>query len=69
MPGVVKEVMASVGQTVKAGETLIVMEAMKMEMTLSAPRDGTIGEVRVAAGQQVSDGAILISLEAEEQAA
>ena len=69
MPGVVKEVMASAGQAVKAGETLIVMEAMKMEMTLSAPRDGTVGEVMVDAGQQVSDGAVLIALEAQEKAA
>ena len=69
MPGVVKEVTATAGQAVKAGETLIVMEAMKMEMTLSAPRDGIVGEVRVETGAQVSDGAVLITLEAEEQAA
>ncbi|MBW3095785.1 acetyl/propionyl/methylcrotonyl-CoA carboxylase subunit alpha [Pseudohoeflea coraliihabitans] len=62
MPGVVKQVLASAGQAVVADEPLVIMEAMKMEMTLTAPRDGEIAEVLVSADDQVSDGAVLIML-------
>ena len=48
---------------VAAGDVLAVMEAMKMEHSLTAPRDGTIAEVAVDAGDQVEEGALLITLE------
>ena len=42
---------------------LAVMEAMKMEHSLTAPRDGTVAEITVRAGEQVEEGALLITLE------
>ena len=45
------------------GEVLVVLEAMKMEHALTAPRDGVVAEVLVAAGAQVTDGALLLALE------
>ena len=66
MPGLVKAVFVSAGQAVAAGDRLAVLEAMKMEHTLTAARDGTVAEVLVAAGQQVEAGAALVRLEEEE---
>jgi len=63
MPGQVKVLTAEAGAAVKAGDPLIVLEAMKMEHTLTAPRDGVIAEVMVGAGEQVQDGTILLALE------
>ena len=56
MPGVVLDVRVSAGQSVSAGETLVVLEAMKMEHHMAAPADGVVAEVRVAAGEQVENG-------------
>jgi 3-methylcrotonyl-CoA carboxylase alpha subunit len=69
MPGIIKHVLIEAGQEVKAGDPMVIMEAMKMEMTLSAPRDGTVAEVLAREGAQVADGAILATLEAEAKAA
>ena len=69
MPGVVKQVLVAQGQSVRSGDAMVVMEAMKMEMTLSAPRDGVVAEVMVAVGAQVSDGVSLVTLESEAEAA
>jgi 3-methylcrotonyl-CoA carboxylase alpha subunit len=66
MPGLVKLLHATPGMAVAKGETLAVMEAMKMELTLSAPRDGTVAEVLVSQGEQVIEGAVLLILEPEE---
>jgi acetyl/propionyl-CoA carboxylase alpha subunit len=63
MPGKIIEVRASPGQTVKRGDTLAVMEAMKMEHALSAPRDGVVALVHAAVGVQTIEGAVLVSLE------
>ncbi|MCC5971989.1 MAG: acetyl/propionyl/methylcrotonyl-CoA carboxylase subunit alpha [Pararhodobacter sp.] len=63
MPGLVKAVFVAVGDTVEKGTRLAVLEAMKMEHTLAAGRDGVIGEVLVEAGAQVEAGAALIVLE------
>ena len=57
------------GQQVAAGDRLAVLEAMKMEHTLTAARDGVVAEVLAAAGDQVEAGAALIRLEEEEEAA
>ncbi|MCZ0962582.1 acetyl-CoA carboxylase biotin carboxylase subunit [Paracoccus benzoatiresistens] len=65
MPGLVKSVHVSAGQTVKAGDRLAVLEAMKMEHSLTAARDGTVAEVLAQEGQQVEAGAPLIRLEEE----
>ncbi|GGL73125.1 acetyl/propionyl/methylcrotonyl-CoA carboxylase subunit alpha [Wenxinia marina] len=66
MPGLVKKLSAAAGDTVTAGQPLIVLEAMKMEHTLTAPRDGRVAEVHAAEGRQVADGAVLLSLEPED---
>ena len=63
MPGLVKAVLVAPGQQVAAGDRLAILEAMKMEHTLTAARDGRIAEVLAAAGDQVEAGAALIRLE------
>ncbi|MDF2231139.1 acetyl/propionyl/methylcrotonyl-CoA carboxylase subunit alpha [Albimonas sp. CAU 1670] len=62
MPGLVKVVSAAPGDRVTEGQTLIVMEAMKMEHRLTAPRDGEVAELLCAEGAQVAEGAILLRL-------
>jgi 3-methylcrotonyl-CoA carboxylase alpha subunit len=62
MPGKVTAFLAQAGQEVKAGQPVAVMEAMKMEHTLVAPRDGMIEELLYAPGDQVSEGAELVRL-------
>ena len=63
MPGKIVRVSAAAGQEVKAGECLVVMEAMKMENEIRAPRDGRIKDVVVKEGQAVESGALLILVE------
>ena len=63
MPGKVIEVRVRPGQPVRAGETLLVLEAMKMEHPMRAPADGTVVEVRVALGDQVENGSLLLVVE------
>ena len=67
MPGLVKQVRVQSGQLVGKGDGLAVLEAMKMEHTLTAARDGTVGEVYVSDGDQVSDGDLLVSLVPEKE--
>ena len=69
MPGIIKHVLVEAGQTVRSGDPMVIMEAMKMEMTLSAPRDGVVAEVLVMVGAQVTDGVRLVMLKAEEMVA
>jgi 3-methylcrotonyl-CoA carboxylase alpha subunit len=63
MPGKVIALMAEAGATVKKGDPLLVLEAMKMEHTLSAPRDGRVTAFRCAPGDQVTDGVDLLDFE------
>ncbi len=60
MPGKVLSFCVSAGEAVKKGQPLALMEAMKMEHTLSAPADGTVAELLYAPGDQVSEGAELL---------
>ncbi|MDE1156715.1 MAG: pyruvate carboxylase [Neorhizobium sp.] len=60
MPGVISRVFVSTGQSVKAGDVLVSIEAMKMETALHAERDGTIAEVQVKAGDQIDAKDLLI---------
>ena len=62
MPGVVVDVLVTAGQVVRAGESLLVIEAMKMENSLSCPRDGEVKAVQVAAGDQVERGQVLVTV-------
>ena len=63
MPGLVTAVHVTDGEAVTAGQVLAVLEAMKMEHKLMAPRDGTIEAVTVKVGDQVTAGAILVRME------
>ena len=62
MPGLVKAVFASAGQAVKEGDRLAILDAMKMEHSLLAARDGVVAEVLTEAGAQVEAGAALVRL-------
>ena len=62
MPGKIIAVTAEAGVSVLKGDALVVMEAMKMEHTLAAPRDGVIEAVSATTGDQVGEGVILVSL-------
>ncbi|RZA35840.1 MAG: acetyl/propionyl/methylcrotonyl-CoA carboxylase subunit alpha [Lysobacteraceae bacterium] len=65
MPGRVVVVKSTVGQVVQAGQELMVIEAMKMELAIRSPRDGVVAELRAAAGDFVEADAVLATLEAE----
>lgn len=62
MPGTILKVEASVGQAVKKGDTLCILEAMKMENAIPAPEDGTVSSVNVTKGASVNAGDLLVSL-------
>jgi 3-methylcrotonyl-CoA carboxylase alpha subunit len=62
MPATVVAVLKKIGEQVKAGERLIILEAMKMEHTIHAPADGVLLDIFYAVGAQVSEGAELLSL-------
>lgn len=63
MPGLVVKVEVSVGDAVRAGQGVVVVEAMKMENELKAPADGVVASIAVQPGQTVDKGATLIVLE------
>ena len=65
MPGKLLSFAVKVGDTVKAGQVLAVMEAMKMEHTVAAPADGTVAELLYAPSDQVNEGAPLLRLESQ----
>jgi 3-methylcrotonyl-CoA carboxylase alpha subunit len=65
MPGRVVLVRVQPGDSVIAGQEVVVIEAMKMELALKAPRDGVVAEVRAAAGDFVEADAVLVTLERE----
>ena len=60
LPGVILQVKCNVGDTVKRGQTLIILEAMKMENNINADRDGKIIEIKVHKGDSVLEGADLV---------
>jgi 3-methylcrotonyl-CoA carboxylase alpha subunit len=62
MPGKVVSFAVKVGDKVKAGQTLAVMEAMKMEHTIAAPKEGEVTELLYAPGDQIAEGAELLKL-------
>ena len=67
MSGEVIDVKAKPGEQVKAGETLIVLSAMKMETSVAAPCSGTIKHVAVIKGDQLDTGDLLVSINAGEE--
>lgn len=62
MPGKILGVKASVGQEVKRGDVVLILEAMKMENEVVAPEDGTIASISVAVGDTVEAGDVLATL-------
>lgn len=62
LPGKVFKVEAKVGQAVKPGDTILILEAMKMEVPVVAPSEGTIASIDVAAGDTVENGDILATM-------
>ena len=64
VPGTVTQVRVSLGQTVAAGEALVILEAMKMEFAVNAPYRGTVRRLGCAPGERVAAGTVLVELEA-----
>jgi glutaconyl-CoA/methylmalonyl-CoA decarboxylase subunit gamma len=62
MPGKILALKANVGQSVKRGDVLLILEAMKMENEIVAPQDGTVASINVTAGQSVEAGNLLATL-------
>ena len=62
LPGVILDIKVNVGDTVKKGQTIIILEAMKMENEIVAPQDGTVATINVAVGDSVEPGATLATL-------
>jgi glutaconyl-CoA decarboxylase len=62
LPGTVLRINVAVGQAVKAGDVLLVLEAMKMENDITAPADGSVQKIHVTQGATVQTGDALISL-------
>ena len=62
MPGNILDVRIAPGDSVKAGDTLLILEAMKMENEISAPQDGTIATIDVRKGDTVSSGDLLVTM-------
>ena len=63
LPGVVLSIPVKVGDTVKASDTVLVLEAMKMENAIHAGRDGRVASINVNSGDSVLEGAVLLTLE------
>jgi biotin carboxyl carrier protein len=63
IPGVIAEISAETGKAFRQGDTLLVLEAMKMLNRIKAPRDGAVRAVRVKAGEKVAKGQLLMEIE------
>lgn len=62
VPGKVLKIVASAGQAVKAGDNIVILESMKMEIPVVAPQDGTVASIDVAVGDAIEAGAVLATL-------
>ena len=63
MPGTVEQILVQPGDPVERGQTVIIMESMKMELSVAAHRDGVVKQIPVGLGQQVDKGMRLLELE------
>ncbi len=66
MPGAILSIDIKPGDTVKKGDVLVILEAMKMEHRITAPRDGIVGSVQTEVGEQVENEQLLVTLKEEE---
>ena len=62
MPGNILDVKVKAGASVKAGDVLVILEAMKMENEIVAPQDGTVASINVNKGDTVNSGDVLVSM-------
>ena len=62
LPGVITSIKVELGQSVKKGETVVVLEAMKMENNIAAENDGVVSGIAVQAGDSVLEGTVLITI-------
>jgi biotin carboxyl carrier protein len=67
IPGVIRELQVNIGQVVRQGEPLLLLEAMKMQNRVVAPRDGKVKAIHAELGAMVAKGALLVELETEEE--
>jgi biotin carboxyl carrier protein len=63
MPGIVTKVLVAAGESVRKGQPLVAVEAMKMEHLIRAPRDGRVRELRARVGEMVGGGVALVEME------
>ena len=66
MAGSVKELLVAVGDSVNAGDELLIIESMKMEIPLESPVAGTVAEILTSAPQTIGEGDVLVRLTTEE---
>lgn len=62
VPGKVFKVEAAAGQAVKAGDAIVILEAMKMEIPVVAPQDGTVASINVSVGDAIENGDVLATM-------
>jgi biotin carboxyl carrier protein len=62
LPGTITDVKVAVGDTVKTGDTVVILEAMKMQNNIEAEADGTITEIHVGKGDTVMEGTPLVTI-------
>ena len=62
MPGTILKVEKAEGETVKVGDVVLILEAMKMENEIRAPRDGAVASLKLAAGDTVAGGDVLFEI-------
>jgi biotin carboxyl carrier protein len=67
MPGQVTQILVEVGQQVTTGQTLLLLEAMKMETRITAPRDGIVARILCAVGETVQGGQVLVEIAGDER--
>jgi biotin carboxyl carrier protein len=64
MPGLIVKVVVQEGQAIEAGQTVVILESMKMQNELKAPITGTVGRVHIEASQTVDKNTLLLEIDA-----
>lgn len=66
IPGIISEIITNTGKAVKQGDTMLILEAMKMLNRIMAPLHGTVKAVHVSPGQKVTKGQVLLEIESDD---